>query len=267
MAGLYYIGKTPEYDRDLVTQATAKEIFNSGVDRSYVIDQITAKAATKLTKSQVDTWDLGYAPVNYYQQQDKLLMPNSAKGIAGGVATLSGTTITGSQLPVLGAGTMRGPYGISKQYSKASIGSTPSLVGEWLYSTDGTSFVMPVTGFLMAFATIAVQNTGGRTVLEVRAGTKKTYADQVLVATGYGRTWFDGYQIINVLPAAAGDPDTLSDTIVFDATVPIYVSMWMFNEGGGQSNLTMSDSTGDGSSSVTSGMIYSAALYVLRTDQ
>ena len=232
MSGLYYVGKTPAVDRDLVIQADAKATFGTGVTHDYVINQIDAKSAAKVTKSQVDAWDSVYAPANYYQDQDKLLLPLAAKGTAGGVATLGTSTAlsqagtTGyvantAQLPVLGAGIMRGPYGMNKQYSRGDIGATPSLIGEWLYSLDGTSFTMPVTGYFLAFVTVAAQNTGGRTVLEVRAGTSTKYAEQSLVATGCGRTWFDGYQIINVVPAASGDPATLADSLIFDATTKV----------------------------------------------
>lgn len=278
MAGLYYTGKTPAVDRDLVIQADAKTTFNTGVTHDYVINQIDSKIATKVTKSQVDAWDSVYAPVNYYQDQDKLLLPLTAKGTAGGVATLgtstalskSGTTtyvVNTAQLPVLGAGMMRGPYGMNKQYSKGNIGSTPSLIGEWLYSTDGTNFVMPFTGYFLPFLTVAAQNTGGRTVLEVRAGKTSKYAEQALIATGCGRTWFDGYQIINIVPAASGNPATLADTLVFDATTKVYVSLWMFNESGGRSSLMVGADPGDGSSNVTAGMVYTSALYVCRTEQ
>lgn len=268
MAGLYYVGKTPAVDRDLVTQADAKAVFNTGVTQDYVTNQIDSKIVGKVTKEQVDLWDSIYAPVNYYQDQDKLLLPSSAKGIAGGVATLDGGgVISSSQLPTLGAGIMRGPYGMNKQYSKGQIGSTPAMVGEWLYSKDGTNFVMPLTGYFLAFLTVAVQNTGGRTVLEVRAGTSTSYADQALVATGCGRTWFDGFQIINIVPAAFGDPDNLVDKLVFNATDPVHVSLWMFNESGGKSNLMIGESAGSGESNVTAGMVYTSALYVCRTEQ
>lgn len=272
MAGLYYVGKAPSVDRDLVIQKDAKAVFNGGVSRSYVAQQVAAKTAVKITKKQVDEWDSGYAPVVYYQQQDQLLMPKSAKGATGGVASLTTSTaaskagysnyvISPSQLPVLGAGTMRGPYGLNKQYNQANVGTIPKMFGEWQYSPDSVKFVMPVTGYLLPFLVIAAQNTGGRTVLEVRFGTSKLYAEQKLIGIGYGRTWFEGYQIINVVPATTGD----TEDMIIDATVPVYVQLWVHNEGGGRSNVMLTEGT-DGSTNVSAGMIYSSALYVVRTE-
>ena len=128
MGNLYYVGKTPAVDRDLVTQADAKAVFNTGVTHDYVTDQIDAKVIGKVTKEQVDLWDSTFAPANYYQDQDKLLLPVSAKGATGGVATLgttpalsksggTGYVASADQLPMLGAGILRGPYGMNKQYS------------------------------------------------------------------------------------------------------------------------------------------------------
>lgn len=273
MAGLYYVGKAPSVDRDLVTQVQAKGVFGTGVSRNYVMDQITAKTAVKITKKQVDEWDSGYSPVTYYQQQDQLLLPIAAKGAVGGVASLteepalskagsSDYVINSEQLPVLGAGTLRGPYGMNKQYGKGNIGGVPTLIGEWQYSPDSTNFVMPVTGYLLPFLQVAVQNTTGRTVLEVRVGTSKLYADQKSIAMGYGRTWFEGYQMITVLPSAANRTNDL----VFDATVPVYVYLWAFNEGGGRTNVVYSEGN-DGTTTVIAGMVYTSALYVARTEQ
>ncbi len=267
MSSLYYVGKTPAANGDLSTRGDATATFNTGTTRSYVTTRIAAQTASKVTKAQVDAWDSDYAPVTYYQQQDELLVPNSAKGTVGGVATLTTTTatardgstghvVTAAQLPVLGAGVMRGPYGVTKQYTRTDVGSAPQIIGEWLYPNSGsTSFgPLPLTGYLLAFVTTAAQNTGGRTVLEVRAGASNVYAAQSLVATGYGRSWFDGYQMITVLPAGADNLGQSGTFVAFDAMVPVNVTLWMYNTGGGVS-------------STTSGMTYSSALYVARTTQ
>ena len=263
MASLYYLGKAPSANGDLTTQGDSRTTFDAGVTRRYVSDRITASIANRVTKVQVDEWDSAYAPVTYYQQRDVLLTPNSAKGAVGGVATLTsslvstlagGTGYVAVQVPVLGAGIMRGPYGMTKQYTKTNVGATPQIIGEWLYpTTTSPSFgPMPLTGQLMPFCTTSAQNTGGRTVLEVRAGTTNTYSEQTLIGTGYGRTWFDGYQMITVLPAGPSSMGQTGTFAKFDATVPLNVTLWMFNDGGGTSN-------------TTAGLTYTSALYVART--
>lgn len=265
MAGLYYVGKTPASDGDLTTQADARATFNTGVTRRYVADYITGAVADKVTKVQVDTWDSAYAPVTYYQQRDTLLVPKTAKGVVGGVAKLSATTqstyagdtgYVATQVPVLGAGVMRGPYGMTKQYSRTNVGATPQIIGEWLYPTASAANFgqMPLTGQLLPFCTTAAQNSGGRTVIEVRAGTSNAYSSQTLIGVGYGRTWFDGYQLITILPAGPVNLGQSGSFTKFDATTTLYVTMWMYNDGGGTCN-------------ITSGLTYSAALFVARTAQ
>lgn len=266
MGSLYYVGKKPSENTDLTTRGDSEATFRSGTTRSYVATQIASKTANKVTKAQVDTWDSDYAPVTYYQQQDDLLIPLSAKGAVGGVATLTSTTgtakdgttgyvVTASQLPVLGAGLMRGPYGMTKQYTRSDVGSAPQIIGEWLYPTNtSTSFgKIPLTGHLLAFVITAAQNTGGRTVLEVRAGTTNVYAEQSLIATGYGRNFFDGYQIITVLPAGADNLGQSGTFAYFNASVGLNVTLWMYNSGG--------------VSATTAGLTYSSALFVSRTAQ
>lgn len=265
MSGLYYIGKTPAVDGDPSTQADARATFSTGVTRRYVADQIDAGVADKVTKVQVDAWDSDYAPVTYYKQRDTLLVPKTAKGAVGGVATLSSTTQTtlaggsgyvATQVPVLGAGILRGPYGATKQHTRANVGATPQIIAEWLYPTsNATSFgAMPLTGTLWPFCTVAAQNTGGRSVIEVRAGTTNTYSDQTLIGIGYGRTWFDGYQLITVMPAGPINTGQGVTPPRFEATTTLNVTMWLLNDSGGTSN-------------ITAGLVYSSALYVARTAQ
>lgn len=264
MGSLYYVGKTPSTTRDLTTKDDSSAAFATGTTRSYVTSRIATQIASKVTKVQVDTWDAAYAPVTYYQQQDALLVPNAAKGAVGGVATLSTSTALAKdgstgylavQVPVLGAGIARGPYGMTKQYSRTNVGSTPQIIGEWLYPNSGsTSFgSMPLTGTLLPFLTTAAQNTGGRTVLEVRAGTSNVYSEQSLIGMGYGRTFFDGYQMITVIPAGANNLGQSGTFAKFDATVNLNVTLWMYNTGG--------------TSTTTAGLTYSSALYVARTAQ
>ena len=160
--------------------------------------------------------------------------------------------VSPAQVPILGAGTLRGPWGVNRQYTRTGVESTPVVIGSWIYNpnTGITNFgVVSHNGQFLAFTTTAARNIKGRTVLEVRVGTTDVYAEQTLIATGYGRTYFDGYQMITVLPASA-----TSSPATWSSGTTVYVNLWMYNDGGGLSE-------------TTENMTYTGTLFLARTAQ
>ena len=212
MAGLIYVGKVPAESKDIETRASTEDVLNSGISRDYVAGRVIELSASKATKVYVDNQDNLYADASYYPSRDALLVPNGARGTASGVASLDNNSkVPSAQVPVLGAGILRGPYGPNTMFG-GTTGATPLKVAQW------NAFTMGYTGQLLAWGMIACQSVDGRTVVEIRAGTSTqvNYADQTLIAQGYGRQLYNDYQYIAVVPVTALDnegADGLQDAL------------------------------------------------------
>lgn len=259
MGVLAYLGVGPATSRGLEIKAMTDTVIDSGLSQGYVDGRVTDMISgavplytAKATRTYVDTQDVLYSTPAYYTAHDALLIPTASRGAVGGVASLnsSGLIPTG-QLPSAGGeGIFKGPYGMNKQYT-ASTGSIPVKVGEWVYPlSSGSNFgAVSCTCQLMVFGFGSAMSVGGRPVLEVRAGTstQTDYVNQKRIALGYGRTVFNDYQQITILPSWAGvsNPAWTAGTV-------ITATMWMYDDAGG-------------TTSTVSGSIGSAALYLART--
>lgn len=253
MSGLTYVGKAPAEATDVETKISTEDLLNTGISRSYVTDRVNTLVSPKATKVYVDTKDNQFADVTYPTTQDALLVPNSAKGASGGVASLdngSPPKIPSAQVPILGAGVLRGPYGPSS-FSVGTTGLTPLKIAEWVINP------LSWTSQLLAYANLSAQSVAGRTVIEIRAGTsaQTTYAAQTLISQGFGRSAFNDYQVINVIPVTALDnegQDGVQDS--WSPSTNLLVNMWMYDDGGGQST-------------ITTGLVVTAPLFVMRVAQ
>lgn len=249
MAGLIYAGKSPVEAKDVETRTTTESVLSGGISRSYVSGRVNELVLAKATKVYVDTQDSQYADPAYYAAQDALLVPNAAKGAPSGVASLDGTgKVPPPQVPVLGAGTLRGPFGPSTT-SGGSTFDIPLKIAQW------NAAVMSYTGQLLVWANVSCQSVDGRPVIEVRAGnsTQVSYASQTLIAQGTGRQFFNDYQMITVVPVTAqlGEgQDGVQDA--YPSTTNLLVNMWMYDDAGGQVT-------------TTSGLTPTACLFFART--
>ncbi|ACU41447.1 hypothetical protein SEA_YASSIFIED_245 [Mycobacterium phage Yassified] len=249
MAGLLYIGKTPSASADVETRKDVETVLTGGVSRGYVDTRVATLSAAKATKVYTDTQDSQYATPDYYTSRDALLVPNSAKGAANGVASLDATTkVPDAQVPILGLGMVRGPIGPTSVDFSGTTGVTPLKIAQWDVG------VIPVTSQLLAFAQCSVQSVGGRPVVEIRAGnsTQTTYASQTLIAMGYGDSFYNDFQMIHVTPVAANGEGQDGNQDAWAATTNLLVNMWLYDDGGGQS-------------SIATGLIYTASLFLMRT--
>lgn len=255
MAGLPYVGPktTDAKPRGVQTRAHVDEQLNAGITREYVDGQVITLSAPNATKTYVDTQDNLYADTAYYVAQDELLVPTSTKGQPNGVASLDATsTIPLGQIPALGVGTLKGPYGLTST-ALGNTGATPLKIGEFALGLTGVNFKP------LAFLNVVCGVLGrGRPVIEVRIGTnvQTTYAAQTLVAAGYGRAMFDDTQPVNVKPA----PDALN--VMQDGIQTFYgpntnyvLYVWVF------------DSTGAGQITIASGGIATASAWLVRVVQ
>ncbi|ACH62209.1 hypothetical protein MYRNA_242 [Mycobacterium phage Myrna] len=241
MAGLTYVGVDDEDPRSIETRLSAEGTLNEGVSRAYVSGRIAEKMATRAPKTFVDTSDEQFAPVAYYSQQDALLVPNTAKGAASGVATLNASgKVPTAQIPVLGAGMLRGPWGANQAFG-GTTDMTPLKIAQWNLGVTG------VTGVPLVFMSTSAQSTDGRSLIEVRIGdnTQTTYAAQTLIAQGFGREWYLDYQMITVLPCPPAG-------FVLNPATNYIVNAWLIDTNGGQSTTQV-------------GSIASASLFMART--
>ena len=253
------MGLAPATDQDVEIKTATDAVYNSGMSQEYVVGRVNDMISGALplyqgraTKTYVDNQDSLYATADYYPAQDALLIPTASLGAIGGTATLNGSGIVPTgQLPSGGGvGIIKGPYGMTKQYD-ATTTSTPVKIGEWVYPVmNGTNFgAVGCTSQLLVFANTNAVSLLGRPVVEVRAGTatQTTYAAQKRVAIGYGRSMFNDYQSITLLPSWTG-----SSNPAWSAGTVITVMMWMYDDTGG-------------TVSTVSGATASAVLYLART--
>lgn len=250
MAGLVYVGAAPSDVKDVGTRGSVETTLTSGVSRAYVDGRVADLMVPKATKTYVDTQDSLYADAGYPATQDVALVPLTAKGTANGVATLDGSgKVTSSQVPVLGAGIMKGPWGYNNQYG-GSTNDIPFRIAEWNLGVTG------VGGQPLVYFNTSVLATGCRPIIEIRIGnsTQTTYAAQTLIATGYGFSGYADYQIVTCFPA---DPDlSESQDGIQDTMSPAtnyLVNAWMFAD------------VSSGTVAMTSGAVISGAVFFART--
>lgn len=242
MGSLLYAGVSGDDPEGILVRSSANAQLASGPSRGYTDGKIIELADSYATKVYVDDADAQFATPNFYQSRDALNVPLSSRGQPDGVASLDAAgKIPVAQTPVLGFGTMRGPWGIAST-STGTTGSTPLKIGEFQLGQTAWNF------YPMAFLTVLLEVTnGGRAAVEVRSGTpaNTTYASQKLVARGVGGAMREGVQSVAVF--ANGAQDTLAPND--DARLTV----WVFNVG---------DDIGQVTASV--GAIWTAAAYARR---
>lgn len=250
MSGLSWVGATPADPIDIETKLDSENIFSAGMSRGYVNGRVATKVAQRGSKSYVDTQDSTFATNTYYVAQDALLVPNGAKGVASGVASLdSSSKVPIAQVPIIGAGILKGPWGHTTAFG-GSTQATPFKIAEWTLGVAG------VTGQPLVFFTTSMISDGGKPVIEIRMGTstQTTYAAQTLIASGFGKTYYKDYQVITCLPV---DPDLsesqdgLQDQWASSAN--LLVNAWMY------------DAVSTHTVTTTNTSIASAALFFART--
>lgn len=228
MAGLYNVGVI-DHGRDIESRTHTEGTLTSGFSRAYVQGRVAEKVILRAAKTYVDAQDNQFASVGYYSTQDALLIPLTAKGIPTGVATLgSDGKLPAAQTPVLGAGYVKPPTGPNAA-AGGSTQTVPLKIAQWNTIAHG------VIGVPWVFMNTSVQSNGGRPVVEVRIGTaaQTAYADQKLIGQGFGRRYYNDYQMVTVLPCDP-DPSESADGVQdsYEPGVPYIVNAWLFDEDG-----------------------------------
>lgn len=250
MAGLSYLGTAPVAPRDMSPKLASDTHLDTGVSRGYVDGRVATLATGKATKVYTDGQDAAFVSSSYYTTQDALLIPLTSKGAANGVASLDGSgKLPAAQTPVLGAGTIAGPYGHTASFNVTAATTTPVKLADFPAGVTG------VNCQLLAFMTVIATSTFGRPVVEVRYSTTgdTTYAGQTLCALGIGRLLYNDAQTIVVMPVTAS-PNAMQDgvQVTIPGTANMRVTAWIYDGGGG-------------SVTTVSGYVLSAALFYART--
>lgn len=198
MARINYVGAAPAADDHVTNRAQGTAILASTlVNRTSVASAVEAAAALKAGKTYIDTNDADYATVEYYQEQDALNIPIARRGAPGGVAGLVNGKIPLSQLPVLGVGYLKGPYGPTAVYNVTSVSTTPVKLADFTIGIQNLAF-QPLC---WASAQMTTKPTG-RPVLEMRMSNGPAgYSSQTLVAQGFGQSIYEGVQMVTATPA------------------------------------------------------------------
>ena len=141
MPRVNYVGPTPVDDGDLATRLQASTILDSGPVTRVTVDSAAHDAALlRATKSYVDTQDALYALDSYPANRDALNTPVASRGAANGTATLdSGSKVPLGQIPVLGAGYLKGPFGPTAVFPSTAT-TTPVRIADFDIGVQSVSF-------------------------------------------------------------------------------------------------------------------------------
>jgi len=226
MSGLNYIGPAPVDPEDVANRLQLNSIIDTAaVNRTAVASQALTEAGNYASKTYVDTQDALFASDSYYQQRDGLNIPLSAKGVAGGVATLDGSAeVPIAQMPVLGASYVKGPYGATAVTLPVQAGSEPVKFADFNIGPAGIQF-RPLV-FLSALVAIP---GNAQPIIEVcLSDGEADYDSSTLVAMGVGRSFYDDPHTVTVLPVPA---TTGSSPGSYPTTYNVWLSAYLYSGG------------------------------------
>jgi hypothetical protein len=249
MAGLSYIGTSPTANQDVSSRLQANAVLLAPTpNQTSVITQVNTAVSGLASSVAVNNALNSYVQSSYLTSQAALLIPLSSKGAVNGVASLDGTgKIPLSQIPVLGAPWVKGPYGPTGVFTATSSAS-PVKIADW--NIGVAQFVFQPLVYMSLFAQTSA---AGRPVVEVwiNNSPSPSYGTGTMVAKGSGRTGFSDFQAIAVhpsstIPSAAGQGYATNYTT--------WLTAWVYDANGQ-------------SVTVNSNNIASAAAYLWRVRQ
>lgn len=212
----------------------------------WVDGRAIALGAAKADKKYVDDQDAKYSTAAYFAGQDALLVPLSAKGTPNGVATLGADgKIPAAQLPALGSGYLRGPWGHVNAYP-GTTGQVKLKIADWGTRPGVTAHKCQILAWMSV--SIACSKLA-RPVVEIRVGGTgdTTYASQVLVARGYGRLYYEDSQVVTVQPCSdttsrVATTNTQLNQFWLDPNFDARLTAWLYDEtSAGQVSLMQTD--------------------------
>lgn len=247
MPRLNYVGPEPSIGIELINRGQGTDIINNAIpNRSATTAAVEATANTYASKDYIDLADGNYTTVDYYQNKIGLNVYANQVGQPNGVASLVGGKIPIAQVPVLGSGYLKGPFGPTTTATSPTAGTTPVKVADFTIGVQSVAF-QP-----LAYATVAVDTKpGGRPILEMRLSNgTANYGSQTLIAQGIGRPIYDGRQIVCVTPAS--DTTNAQSPSSWPGNTNIIVSLWAYSS----SSVPIT---------ISSSAVLSAVVFLLRT--
>ena len=221
MPRLNYLGPAPTSDKEVLSRRHGVNLINDiAVNRNGVISQIEDAAESRASAEFIDLADADYATADYYQSRDALNVSVSSLGVANGVAPLVAGVVPLENLPILGSGFIKGPFGPTTVNVTGNVTTTPVKLADFAIGNQSTTF------HPLAYATVAVDTEpGGQPVLEMKISNgPSSYSSQTLIARGFGRTIYRGRQMVSVVPASLS-----SNPAPWDVNTDIVVSMYVYS--------------------------------------
>jgi hypothetical protein len=252
MSGLNYVGATPAGSQDEVTKlAMAGLLAAATPSQGSAATDVNNAAALMASKTYIDTQAANYETPSYYQTQDALNIALTKIGVAGGVAALDATTkIPLVQLPSVGAGYIKGPFGPTAGFAVTGTTSTPQKIADWNIGVQSLTF-MP---WVMCSIMVQSLTPLARPVVEIRMSNgSAVYASQTFIARGLGRSLYTSAQSVAVVSAPTVTGATGPGT-AYSPTYNIWLSAWLYDANNAGVEAAQN--------SVTSG-----AVYLVRTAQ
>ena len=258
MSGLSYVGTAPATSPDITNKlAVDTVVATTTPNQSWATAQAQSiAAATYATLAYVDTQDATFATPAYVAAQDALYVPNTAVGTAlstelgtsgyYGVASLnSSAQVPIGQMPVLGAGYLKGPWGCTATFA-GTTSNSPMRIADWnLGITELTCWPLV---FFHAFVTGVMSYP----IIEIRVAdslSAPAYSAMTLVGAGQGRSLYNDYATVSVVPA----PSTTGES--YPTPLPpgyhVWLTAWLWD-------------MNSQSVSIASGGIVNSAAFLLR---
>jgi hypothetical protein len=200
MPRLNYYGPDPATPTEVLNRGQGTVLITgSTTNRPGASAAVEAAAANLADKDYIDLADANYVTVDYYQGQDQFNVPVAKIGQPNGVAGLTGGKIPSAQIPTLGQGYFKGPFGPTAINPVSSATTTPVKIADFAIGVQSVTF-QP-----LAYASLALDTKpGGRPIVEMRISNgPAAYGFQTLIAQGIGRPIYDGRQVITVVPASS----------------------------------------------------------------
>lgn len=250
MSGLLLVGKTPANPTDVVNRLAVTTALNAAVpNRAGVTAQAASTATSYGAKTYIDTQDAAFQLPSYYTTQDALNVALTSVGQPNGVAALDASSkALVAQLPVIGAGYLQGPYGVTATFT-GTTSAVPMKIADFNLGAAGVTFHPLV--FMACFVT----GSGAQPVIEVRIANSTTavsYAAGTLVAKGVGRSFYDDYHAVMVTPSPATTGQSYPTAL--GPTYNVWLSAWLYDQN-------------NSSVTIASGNVASGAAFYQRTAQ
>lgn len=229
MAGLNYAGPTATAADELMNQRAVTDLLDTGTTRSFALDRIDALSAPYATTDYINLADNAFVAPSIVDTRDALNLPLTAKGAVNGVGTLdSSSYVPLAQCPNLGAGIMKGPYGIATQISADTTTASQVVLATIALGATGVTF----KPWAFAGAFVQQQTPNARATLEMRIGdtTQTSYAAQTLISAGFGQSGFTDFQPIATEPV--GNTTGMGVTAGYSPSTNWVITLWLTSAGG-----------------------------------